>query len=99
MTLVESTCSMLEFAKLSKSFWVEKTLFTWCYVQNGSFASIMFEKPIVNVGQVESHVSSIFICLVRLLMKVYTKKNIKNLAFNLLKESYGGHDGVKGYHL
>ncbi len=41
----------------------------------------------MNVGQVESHVPPIFIYLVGLFMNMYMKKNVKNLMFNLLKES------------
>jgi hypothetical protein len=68
MTLVESTWSMLEFAKLSKSFWSE-ILFTWCYVKNGPFTSIVFGKTPC---------------------ECWTNRKFVG---------YGGHDGVKGYHL
>jgi hypothetical protein len=58
-------------------------------------------RSLMNVGQVENHISPIFVHLVVLIMNMYLEKNVKNLMFNLLIFfiGYGEHDGVKGYYL
>jgi hypothetical protein len=59
------------------------------------------ERPLMNVEQVENHISPIFVYLVVLIMNMYLEKNVKNLMFDLLIFfiGYGEHDDVKGYYL